>query len=150
MNIMTNELAVEKALKTFESELSGYELSKRLPGGVVLHLASIGETGYFIGTVTAFNSEGVKSEHALPFRKFMRIIEELEHLASAYRKAPFTGAVVGWKPKATLEKFLFEKKVHRLFFLNEESVLPFLKVYGNAARKEQRDRDGVNVLVMVG
>ena len=144
------ENEVEKALEVFESELASYDMTKTLPNGVILHLASLGDTGYFACTLTAFNGEGVKSEHALPFRKFMRIVEELEALAYAYRREPFTGQVVGWKPKRLLERFLFEKKVHRLFFLNEESVLPFVKTYGSSSRKEQRERDGVNVVVMVG
>lgn len=141
---------VEKAMELFSTELKNYQNHKKIAGGVVLHLDSLGDTGYYVGTITCYNSKGLKSENAIPFNKFIRIINEVEELISPYQTNGFTGRIVGWNPTHNVREFLYEKKVHRLFFLSEQSILTFLKQYTSNKRTQDRLKEDIDVLVMMG
>lgn len=150
MEFNSARIGIEKALELFGEELKHYHNKKRLPGGVVVHLAPVGNTGYFIGTLTCYNEEGLKSENALPFQKFIRIANEIEDLIAPYQTNGFTGRLVGWNPTPKVRDFLYKKKTHRLFFLEEHHVLPFVKSFTSDVRTAARKEHGIDVVVMVG
>lgn len=143
-------VSVDKAMSLFGKALQEYECTKKLTGGVVLHLAPVGITGYYVGTITAYDVNGMKSERALPFSKYIRLVNEIEDLITPYQEQSFTGRLVGWNPTPIVKNFLYEKKVHRLFFLSENNVLTFLNNYTSKMRIENRISEGYDVAVMYG
>lgn len=143
-------ITVEKAMELFSKELDEYKNHKKLSGGIVLHLNALGDTGYYIGTLTCYNEKGLKSENAVPFNKFIRVVNEIESLIAPLQVNDFTGRIFGWNPTERVGKFLYDKKVHRIFFLPEQSVLTFMKKYTSSERTKSRLKDGIDVLVMMG
>lgn len=143
-------LTVEKAMSVFENELKEYKCHKKFSGGVVLHINPVGNTGFYIGTLTAYDKSGLKSEQAIPFQKFIKVINQLENLLSQYQTTSFTGRLEGWNPTEKVREFLYEKKVHRLFFLAEDAVLNFMEDYTSKKYIAYRLENDVDVLVMFG
>lgn len=141
---------VDKAMELFSEELNQYSCKKKLSGGVVLHLSPLGNSGYYIGTLTAYDNNGLKSEKAIPFEKFIQAINEIEDLIEQYQVNGFTGRLVGWNPSTIVKKFLYEKKVHRLFFLAEGDVLKFMKHYTSKIRVDSRLENDIDVAVLFG
>jgi hypothetical protein len=141
---------VEKAMELFGKELYQYKCTKKLSGGVVLHIAPLGSSGYYVGTFTAYDKTGLKSEKAMPFNQYIRTVNEIEDLIEPYQINGFTGRLVGWNPSPVVKNFLYEKKVHRLFFLAETDVLAFMKNYTSQVRVDARADEGVEVIVMFG
>jgi len=129
---------VETAMNLFKNELGEYVCSKKVSSGVVLHISPLGETGYCIGTFTAYGDDARKTENAMPFRKYIKVINQLEALLEEYQDNGFTGRLVGWNPPTLIKEFLYEKKIHRFFFLTEESVVEFMKAYTSKARLKYR------------
>jgi len=141
---------VEKAMELYKDELIGYECTKKIAGGVVIHFSPVGQSGYFIGTFTAYDRNGLKSERALPFDKYIRIVNEVEDLLEPYQVNGFTGRLAGWNATPYVKSFLFHKKVHRLFFLNETHVLSFVKRYTGKKLARKRAELGVEIVIMFG
>jgi hypothetical protein len=92
----------------------------------------------------------LKSENAVSFSNFMKIVGELENVLADYRVSPVTGRLFGWKPAKYLQNFLYNKKVHRLFFLEESQVFSFLREYTDYERADKRNKEVVEVVVLVG
>lgn len=136
-------LGIEAMMEAYEEELKECEFSKSYPGGMTLHFSPVGSTGYYIGTLTAYNSDGEKSEYAIPFNDFIDVINEIESLLRAYRTNNFTGQLVGNGATGVIKNFLFDKKVHRIFFLDEDKVLPFVKTFMSQERTRNRAVDVV-------
>lgn len=134
---------VEKAMTLFLEDLKKYDCTKKFAGGMVLHICPVGDSGYYIGTLTAYDESGLKSEKAVPFNKYIKIVNEIEDLIEPYQTQGFTGRLAGWNPAPVVRSFLYHKKVHRLFFLEERQVLPFLKNYTQPERKQDREVDVV-------
>lgn len=146
---------VEDAMIELAPHLKKYRCAQVLPNGVVVHLFPLGDTGYVVGTFTAYNADGLKSEKALPFSKFMRLVEELEKEILPKFRYPdgFAGWLVGWNVRAFryIDSFLLRKKVHRVFFLHESDVYPFLKAYTDPIRVKRRLLETeTDVVVMFG
>lgn len=140
-------VTVEKAMKTFLDELRQYRCNLSYSGGIVLHFAPVGDTGFYVGTLTAYDENGLKSENAIPFNQFIQVVNEIEDLLEPYKTKEFTGTLEGWNADGIIKSFLYNKKVHRVFFLEEQQVLPFVKSYTNPARVAKRD---VDVIVTFG
>lgn len=124
-----------------------------LPGGIVITLKRIENTDVVIGAFTAFDGSGVKTERALPFNKYINVINELEDVLSMNSSTNdlVFGRVVGWNPTPVLKNFLLDKHIHRLFFLKASDVGSFLMDYTSKNRVAYRKNTiGVNVLVTVG
>ncbi|WAB25019.1 hypothetical protein M3_0068 [Lysinibacillus phage vB_LfM_LysYB1] len=136
-------MSVENAMVKFFGELDRYTCSKKFPGGMVVHFNPVGESGYYIGTLTAYNEQGEKSDKAIPFQKYMKTVNEIEDLLQPYQGYEFTGILVGWNPTTYVKSFLFNKKVHRLFFLHHADVLKFIESYTTPERIAAREADVV-------
>jgi hypothetical protein len=120
--------AVEQAVVDYQDELKSYRKPKKeLRSCVSFHIAPVGSAGIFLFTLTCYDEDGLKSEKAVPFPIFINLLNELEEILKSYRRRSFTGRVVGWNPPEHLRDFLYRKKVHRLFFLEEDDVLPFVR-----------------------
>lgn len=143
-------MEINDVMKTYLEELKDYNCDVKYPGGMVLHLAPVGKTGFCIGTLTGYDEDGFKSEKAIPFSEFIEVVNEIENLIGVYGTLEFTGILAGWKAEGYLKNFLYHKKVHRVFFLEESCVLPFLKSYSHPARKRRRKNLGVDVMVNFG
>lgn len=141
------ELLNNKNLKSYRSQkiLKGTD-----NGGMVLTLLPVGDDQHWIGMLTAYDKDGLKSENAVSFNLFMRIVNELENVLADYRVSQITGKLFGWKPSIAIKQFLYNKKVHRLFFLEESHVLSFLKEYTEPSRSEKRTKELVDVVVLIG
>ncbi len=129
---------VETAMNLFKKELEEYACTKKVASGAVLHLSPLGETGYCIGTFTAYGDDARKSESAMPFRQYIKVINQLETLLEEYQANDFVGRLVGWNPPTLIKEFLYEKKVHRFFFINEDDVMEFMKKYSSKSRVKYR------------
>lgn len=136
---------VDKFMETYKAELKSYKIGITYSEGFVLHIAPLGGSGYYIGTLTAYNKDGLKSEHAFPIRQYMRIIDEIESLLEEC-----SSGLHGFKPTSIVKEFLYRKKAHRLFFLSESNVLPFIKTYMSTSRKADREERGIEVIVSFG
>jgi hypothetical protein len=145
---MDNTMTVDNAMRSFHWELREYDNHDAYPGGVVIHLAPLGKTGFYVGTFTAYNHNGLKSQDALRFSDFLNITSELENTLKQYDTHGFTGKVVGWKPSQSIKNFLHEKKAHRLFFLHQSQVLEFVNEYMSVKRKEKRKREGLDKIIV--
>lgn len=143
-------ITVEKTMEIYLEELRQYQCSHRFAGGMVMHMTPVGDSGFWIGTLTAYDRNGMKSESAVPFNQYIKIVNEVEDLLSPYQTRGFNGKLVGWNPSQTVKSFLYNKKVHRLFFLEEQHVLPFIKSYTKPVRVQKRKEEAVEVVVMVG
>lgn len=140
-------MAVEKAMEKFVEDLKKYECTKKFPGGMVLHFSPVGERGFFIGTLTAYDKNGLKSERAFPLKQFMKVVNEIEDLLKAHQTTSFTGILVGWNPTRFVKSFCYNKKVHRLFFLEESELMDFIREFTRPDRVAQRE---VDVVVTIG
>jgi len=143
-------MSVEKTIETFGEELNHYKSDKCVANGVVLHMAPVGDSGYYVGTFTCYDANGLKSERALPFDKYIRVVNEIEDLITPYQTNTFTGRLVGHNPTPRVREFLYTKKVHRMFFLNETNVMNFVKNFTSKIRVDARAADGIDVLVIFG
>lgn len=142
---------VEQALYTYADALANYEGTKKYAGGAVLHFAPMEGTNLFVATFTAYDENGKKSERALPFNKYIKIVNEIEDVLQFYkRNTGFLGRLVGWNPTHLVREFLFEKKVHRMFMIHEDDVIPFIKEYTDKSRVKKRVKMGAEVLIVVG
>jgi hypothetical protein len=141
---------VEQVMEIYSKELSSYEKCVKYPDGMVLHISTLGNTGYYIGTLTAYDREGKKSENAFPLSTFMNVVSEIESLLKIHRTLDFTGQLIGWNPTSRVKNFLYNKKVHRFFFIPEDSVLPFVKSFTHESRIAERKNMGVDLLVVFG
>lgn len=136
---------IDKFMETYKAELKSYKIGITYSEGFVLHIAPLGGSGYYVGTLTAYNKDGLKSENAFPIKQYMRIIEEIESLLDEC-----SSELHGYKPSPLIKEFLYKKKAHRLFFLSEKNVLPFIKTYMSPSRKADRDERGIEVIVSFG
>lgn len=141
---------VEQVMETYKAELKNYKVGIKCPDSFVLHIAPLHGSGLYLGTLTAYDVNGLKSERAFPLASFMRIISELEALLKVNAGDQCTGKIFGFNPIPMVKDFLYKKKVHRLFFLEEQNVLTFLRTYTSPSRKAEREQNGTEVIVTFG
>lgn len=138
-------------METYAEELNDYKCDFKLPGGIVLHIAPVGETGYYVGTLTGYNKEGQKSADAIPSDIWLNLINDIEQLIKPLATKPFTGKLVGHKAiGSNVISFLLKKQVHRFFFLEEQNMLKFLKSYNHYSRSERRRNSGITIITVFG
>lgn len=141
---------VEQAMETYKYELKNYKVGIKCPDSFVLHISPLTGSSLYVGTLTAYDVNGLKSERAFPLDAFMRVISELEALLRINASYECTGRLIGWNPTVSVKDFLYKKKAHRLFFLEEHKVLSFLKTYSSPSRKVEREQNGTEVIVSFG
>ncbi|QKE56527.1 hypothetical protein [Bacillus phage YungSlug] len=138
-------MTTETIFDVYKNELSAYVCKDKLPNGAVLHLARLGESEVYIGTLTCFNKEGLKDERALPFQTFINVVNQLENFLGNYKNTAYTGRVIGWNPTEKVKDFLYEKKVHRVFFIRRADVFRFLEEYTGKEATFERSQFDVNM-----
>lgn len=121
-------------LDLYEEQLSQYKVTLKHPG-VVVHLYPLEGTTETLGTITVYDDEGKKSDKALPLDKFLEIVDLVE-TSMIYATDGERFKVLGWKPNQKVMDFLFSKRIHRFFFLNEDNVLDFMRRLSEGYREK--------------
>ncbi|WCS68070.1 hypothetical protein Goe26_01580 [Bacillus phage vB_BsuM-Goe26] len=151
-NLMNNIDSVTTKVENFlyqneESVMRYTPSSCKRPKSLVVHLRAL-DCGVFIGTMTAYDSNGYKSAKAFPIGTFMSMVGEVEEALNEFSDDPMMTKVFGYRPSQNVVTFLKAKNVHRLFFIEESNVLDFVKLLNSEKNLKKRSKNA-NMIISV-